>query len=358
MMVTFEPLRMAHRSLLYYVCLSKLLREWHSLTPTEYSRCSRYVDVRSPLVVRFSALRSVLEEHATLLSDPPAVVVRKSQISWTIYPLLVQTAYIDRSYPSFVHSWDWHWIAFLSGLLFAIRERSRCWDECFGDTSSQLANYACTSAARINDVRNPASSRKAWLDSLHAHDPQLRLSHRGPNAPRPGHRVVRWAVLICGSCRLLIHTPQVAWNFLRRKPRTASETQLQYIASLDPGVAQALTRGFVWVENSIWREEAEHRSCDDNAQDARCTVALAGKDVITDTGTLGSYLTRQPQEGVKWYEEPAGLRDEEWKNEPWTGTRTKPLEVMWFPELNHAEIFDNKADRDRLIQVMESYTSN
>jgi len=151
------------------------------------------------------------------------------------------------------------------------------------------------------------------------------------------------------------HTPQVSWNFLRRKPRTASEIQLQYFASLDPGVVQALTRSFVWVENSLWREDVEERSGGGDIEDGRCTVALAGKDIITDTETLGLYLTRDRHHGRKWYEQPLSFSTQEWKSEQWTGN--KRLELIWFPEANHAEIFDTKADRDRLMPVIKSYTA-
>ena len=149
------------------------------------------------------------------------------------------------------------------------------------------------------------------------------------------------------------HDPHIAWNFLRRRPTTASEIQLQYFASMDSDVAYTLTRRFVWPENSIWREDVEDRARADSS--CRCTVALSGRDIIIETNTMGRYLTRDQSgdEDVKWYQEEDNMNDE-WKHRPWTGD--KPLDVLWYPELNHAEIFDDKEDRARLLEVIEKYT--
>lgn len=151
------------------------------------------------------------------------------------------------------------------------------------------------------------------------------------------------------------HPPEVAWNFLRRKPTTASEIQLHYFASTDPDVAYTLTRRFIWSENSLWREDVEKRGIARDGAGKRCTVTLAGKDIITDTNTLGCYLTRSEVEGKPWYAQEDALNDE-WKHSNWTGKA--PLEVLWFPDLNHAEVFDDAKDRRVLLQVLETYSSD
>jgi len=149
------------------------------------------------------------------------------------------------------------------------------------------------------------------------------------------------------------HPPEVAWNFLRRKPTTASEIELQYFASTDPDVAYTLTRRFIWSENSLWREDVEQRAIAPGGPQNRCTLTLAGKDIITDTNTLGCYLTRSQVNDEPWYEQENALNDE-WKGSNWTGKA--PLEVIWFPELNHAEVFDDAKDRKVLFQVLEMYS--
>jgi pimeloyl-ACP methyl ester carboxylesterase len=147
------------------------------------------------------------------------------------------------------------------------------------------------------------------------------------------------------------HDPNIAYNFLRRIPKSASEIQLQYFASVDPDIAYTLTRRFIWPENSLWREDVE----DHLDQDSRwkCTVMLGGQDIITDTETLGKYLTRE--KGMKkWYEEHDDRRmTDEWKREDSSGE--KGLEVIWFEGLNHSEIFDDQESREAVLKVVEKY---
>lgn len=153
------------------------------------------------------------------------------------------------------------------------------------------------------------------------------------------------------------HTPDVAFNFLRRKPRTASEIQLQYFASTDPDVSRALTRSFVVAENLLWREDVEHRTLTNDRTQRRLktTVAICGRDIITDTVHLGRYLTRQEREDGKWYRETEGTNDNDsWMRSEWTGE--KVLEMIWFPELNHAECFNDHAHRQVLVDVLEAYS--
>ena len=140
------------------------------------------------------------------------------------------------------------------------------------------------------------------------------------------------------------HPPEVPWNFLCRQPTTASEIQLQYFASLEPGIAHTLTRRFLWLENMLWREDIEKRN------DQRCTVVLSGKDIITDTDTLARYLTRPAMADARQDIDKYAGR----KKLPWTG---HGLEVLWFADLNHAEVFDTAKDRSVLLGVIWDYSA-
>ena len=154
------------------------------------------------------------------------------------------------------------------------------------------------------------------------------------------------------------YDPHIAWNFLRREPTTASEIQLQYFASMDPDVAHTLTRRFVWPENSLFREDVEGRGVGGDTS-RKCAVALSGRDIIINTEIVGKYLTRDRRndECVKWYEEAEEERmSQEWKEKAWTGEQA--LEVLWFPELNHAEVFYEKKDRAMLMEVIAQYSSD
>lgn len=144
------------------------------------------------------------------------------------------------------------------------------------------------------------------------------------------------------------HPPDVAYNFLRRRPKSASEWQLWYFASMDPDVARTLTRDFRWAESSLWREEVERW------QGGKVTVTLAGRDIITGTETTGAYLTRK-QGREKWYKEAADVRmGQEWKRHVWDGKGQ--LEVLYFPRLNHAETFDTKEEMEMLVRVVREYS--
>jgi pimeloyl-ACP methyl ester carboxylesterase len=154
------------------------------------------------------------------------------------------------------------------------------------------------------------------------------------------------------------HAPAVPWNFLRRKPRTASEWQLWYFASTDPDVAATLTRRFDWVANSLWREDVIDRKRIGQSDQLRtngpawsCTVVLAGRDIITDVENLGAYLTTDSSRS-------AGGRlayNRNWKSQDWRGDG---LEIIWREELNHAEAFDGADDRKVLLKILENYAKS
>ncbi|ETN39813.1 uncharacterized protein HMPREF1541_06039 [Cyphellophora europaea CBS 101466] len=151
------------------------------------------------------------------------------------------------------------------------------------------------------------------------------------------------------------HPPDVAWNFLRRQPTTASEWQLWYFASMDSDVARTLTRNFRWLESSLWREDLDlHFNQAGRTKDTRVTVFLSGQDIITDVNTLGTYLSRSDQK-VKWYRQTPQRRSQEgWKSKEWTGA--EQLEVVYLPTLNHAELFEETTPRHLLVKTVEAYT--
>jgi len=151
------------------------------------------------------------------------------------------------------------------------------------------------------------------------------------------------------------HTPDVAYNFLRREPRTASEIQLQYFASTDPDVARALTRSFIVPENMLWRGEVEGRTSANGRRRLKATVVICEKDIITDTVHLGRYLTRRERDGEKWYHEK-GEADDGWMGWGWTGEGN--LEVLWLPGLNHAECFYDAGHLRALVDILGAYSKD
>jgi pimeloyl-ACP methyl ester carboxylesterase len=177
---------------------------------------------------------------------------------------------------------------------------------------------------------------------------------------------------------ILLHLPDVAYNFTRRQPERANEHQLYYFASMDIGVSHTLARHFFWNENVLWKKDIEGR---------KLTVSLGGRDLIVNTEAVGRYLSSNEAakrgyengfmngngndevlidiesdeeidrgmqlrggEGTKSDFEGAG--DEEWKCRPWKGSG---IDVLWFPDLDHAQVFDKKNTRRRVIQAIHEY---
>lgn len=150
------------------------------------------------------------------------------------------------------------------------------------------------------------------------------------------------SVLLIDPVCFLLHNPDVAYNFTVRKPTHANEWQLWYFASQDPGVAHTLGRRFFWSENVLWLDDLLPLM---KTTGLRVTVSLAGRDLIVDTEAVGRYLV-----GGK----PAkyGTFEEDWKFKEWKG---EGLEVTWNEDQDHAQVFDSKSKRAKLVAVVRKY---
>ena len=161
-------------------------------------------------------------------------------------------------------------------------------------------------------------------------------------------------MLLIDPVSFMLSSPDVAYNFTRRKPRSANEWQLYYFASTDPGIAYTLGRTFFWAECVLWREDVRGRDI---------TVVLSGKDLITDTKAVAEYLvgdgsgnqvvTRQddkevPDQGVE-------LVRARYKGRKWTGTG---MEVLWFEKADHAQVFDDREGMEELRRVLMVYSAD
>ena len=143
------------------------------------------------------------------------------------------------------------------------------------------------------------------------------------------------AVLLVDPVSILLHLPDVAFNFTCRQPMEANEHQLYYFASMDMGVAHTLSRRFFWQQNILWKHDIKGR---------RVTVVLCGHDLITNTEAVGQYLTAH---------EDLGSADTSWKDREWMGG---DLDIIWYKDLDHSQVFEAKPDYDRLVQVVRQYT--
>jgi pimeloyl-ACP methyl ester carboxylesterase len=186
-------------------------------------------------------------------------------------------------------------------------------------------------------------------------------------------------VVLIDPVSILLHLPDVAYNFTRRQPVRANEHQLYYFASMDMGVSHTLARHFFWNENVLWKKDIGDR---------KVTVSLGGRDLIVNTEAVGRYLTSGEPVKKPGYENgfmngnsdavlidlesddnaKSGMRmrggegtkfggaeegdEEEWKCRPWKG---EGIDVLLFKDLDHAQVFDKASTRRRLINAIHQY---
>jgi pimeloyl-ACP methyl ester carboxylesterase len=141
------------------------------------------------------------------------------------------------------------------------------------------------------------------------------------HCPHLGPRIA--GTLLVDPIPFLLHLPSVAFNFMYRHPRTANEWQLWYFASRDADVARSLSRHFFWAENVLWKEELDGR---------RVAVSLSGDDQIVDAESVRRYLTGESEMKEQW--------------------SSGDLEVLFYPGLDHATVFDTRDRRSLLVDVL------
>ena len=202
-------------------------------------------------------------------------------------------------------------------------------------------------------------------------------------------------IVLIDPISILLHLPDVAYNFTRRRPKRANEHQLYYFASMDMGVSHSLSRCFFWSENVLWKHEIGDRAV---------TVSLAEQDLIVDTKAVRSYLSTHNEEieaskknstngivhgsiqgevmsedgygssalqqrssgyakGRKYgelFSENASNGSQrghdcvEWKGRTRAGNS---VNLIWFRTLDHAQVFDKPQTRKPLIEAIGKYST-
>jgi hypothetical protein len=85
------------------------------------------------------------------------------------------------------------------------------------------------------------------------------------------------------------------------------------------------------VDNVLWKEDI---------QDRPATVVLAGRDCVIDTKAIRAYLLSLD----KWALVTTDLMDR--------GRKDDGLDVIWFQDLDHGQVFDEKRTRSSLVKVI------
>ncbi|KAJ4466072.1 hypothetical protein C8R41DRAFT_76995 [Lentinula lateritia] len=149
----------------------------------------------------------------------------------------------------------------------------------------------------------------------------------------PQHTAIFRSHLLIDPIPFLLHLPNVAFNFLYRPPREANEWQLWYFASRDPDIAYVLGRCFFWAENVLWREDL------DSNPGVKFAVVFSGKDQIVPAPLVRRYLTGEDEVKDRWESD------------------NRRLEVLFYPELDHAMVFDTKERRRGMVEILDRFTS-
>jgi pimeloyl-ACP methyl ester carboxylesterase len=203
---------------------------------------------------------------------------------------------------------------------------------------------------------------------------------------------VRGVVLI-DPVTLLLHLPDVAYNFTRRPPKTANEWQLWFFASMDLGVAEGLGRHFFWRENEVWKEEllgedvrpakgsslengrvtrskARNPAVSDTRTSSihrKAAVCLGGRDLIVKTETVAHYLAvsgdMADHEALEDHETVAAMFKAGDAGSVAAGKSRRctrypapsGIDIVWFPTLDHAQVFDAREDRQQVLNVIAEY---
>ncbi|EIM92937.1 uncharacterized protein STEHIDRAFT_90320 [Stereum hirsutum FP-91666 SS1] len=187
-------------------------------------------------------------------------------------------------------------------------------------------------------ITSPPPSRGAMYDSIarilahHSLPPVTLISHSYGTivtahlltSPKLAPRIAN--ILFIDPIPFLLHHPAVAYNFVYRKPKRANEWQLWYFASRDPDIARALSRHFFWSENVLWKEDLQGK---------KVAVSLAGSDQIVDAKEVRSYLAEKSKEMTRW------AKDD--------------LEVLFYPGLDHATVFDTPQRRKGLTDIVHRF---
>lgn len=93
----------------------------------------------------------------------------------------------------------------------------------------------------------------------------------------------------------------------------------------------------------MWKQDIEGR---------QVTVSLAGKDLIVNTDAVRNYLA-----GDGYYQTSEHHNTNDGAERDQTKWKGVGLDVLWFANLDHAQVFDKRSTRSILVQAVRAYCS-
>lgn len=150
------------------------------------------------------------------------------------------------------------------------------------------------------------------------------------------------SVVLVDPVALLLHLPDVAWNFTRRRPRTGPEWEIYYGAATDPMVAHTLARRFDFKDAILWRDQLKGR---------RATVILGSRDCVTNPMAVASYVYY----GDVAINDFTEQRVEEWRTTQSVWTGQWEIELLYLDGLDHGQAFLKPSYVPAVQKVVDTY---
>lgn len=144
---------------------------------------------------------------------------------------------------------------------------------------------------------------------------------------------------------LLLHLPDVAFNFLYRKPFTVMEWAIHLVASREITISNTLRRNFWWYKNITWLEDIPSR--------IGVVVSLGGGDEVANAPSVQEYVLNCHQERQDRKEEKKMLRS---CNRSSLESMYAPISCIYHHGQSHAEILlrnHSIAELSKLLHLQE-----
>ncbi len=78
-------------------------------------------------------------------------------------------------------------------------------------------------------------------------------------------------------------------------------------------------------------------------------MTLGGSDLIVNSKVIRAYMTG----GDDWILSSGSRGYEGWKDGEWKGDG---LDVLWFPDFHHGQVFNSKSTRRRLVDIVRRFS--
>ncbi|KAG8162251.1 hypothetical protein KVR01_008016 [Diaporthe batatas] len=175
--------------------------------------------------------------------------------------------------------------------------------------------------------------------------------------------------ILCDPVALLLHLPDVAYNFTRRtptkarrgRPGRANEFEITWASATEAGTAYSLARRFCWRESALCREDimpsaqdaergtsryGDQEDQSPSSTSMRTTVIQGGEDCIAPAKNVAAYVF----DGGVTYNH---IDIRAWKEYEWKGT--EELELVFLDGKDHGQAMMVPRPSKKIRQVVEGY---